>query len=397
MNIFVNSILVSSEEIVLHTEKECRGVKYNIHKYSNSHVYNFVDPRVIVDEPGFTIISTELSNVCAYLPPLNSVSDKGLDQNIINALEGIHISPEVEITNALEGTFVAFFWAEQWEVCTRNGVGCEYAFGSVNKTFREMVLDAFGGELSCEELSKDCCYTCVLQHPENHIVYPVSHLPATLTLINVYQITNSGEVVNIVTIPEHDERWKSAKTVFRQSEQQVSHSMNHITINTIFREQTGPQKVLHADLLDTSSVFYPPAWIFTNKTTGNTILIRNHYYEAAKRFRNMQPNLKYLYLELKKNALIELYLDAFPKYKNQFDLFAEEYNSFVKSIYEVYVKYYILKIRNVEYPKKYFVHSAKIHHNVYLAYMNRIKVTEDTVRSYLYTLTTSGLFHALNA
>ena len=63
----------------------------------------------------------------------------------------------VEVKESIEGTMITFFWNDEineWDICTRNGVGGDYSFmrptnkdDKAPKTFREMVLDAFRTKL----------------------------------------------------------------------------------------------------------------------------------------------------------------------------------------------------------------------------------------------------------
>jgi len=155
---------------------------------------------------------------------------------------------------------------------------------------------------------------------------------------------------------------------------------------------------IYADEIDESpeSLYYPPAWILTNKETGHRCEIENPHYELAKSLRSIQPNMRYQYLYLRLLGIVGEYLTAFPKYAPAYKRLADEYDMFVTEVYRAYVKFYIKKEREPKIPKKYFVHAARIHHNIFLnPETGRSKITRDTVRLYFSAIPPSKMFYHL--
>jgi hypothetical protein len=116
----------------------------------------------------------------------------------------------------------------------------------------------------------------------------------------------------------------------------------------------------------------------------------------AMKLRGMQPNMRYLWLS--KRSVMGEYLAAFPMYRNLFYRLQLEYNHFIRKIYDAYVKFYILKMRTEAIPKKYFLHAAKLHHNVYLPSLVRgqkQKIEFDTVIAYLNNMSPGKMIYYL--
>lgn len=388
--------------------------------------------KITAYDRGYSLITNaEYSRVFAYIPPRQTRPKADF---VSDFLEG----DTVEAVPSIEGTLIGIFWnsdVERWEICTRNGVGCEYSFerptekGKKATTFREMVVDSLRVRMSIDgkarpddivelddvfildALSRKCCYTCILQHWANHLVYPPPQYVVFLKLVGIYEIEQSedGEgaskaIVN--EVPKDSSLWNFAHTVFDRNDDNLE-TLNTATELEEFQRERFQEferakedglEICGRDLSDSESAYYPPAWILTNRRTGHTCEVANPFYEAAKAKRNMQPNMRFLYLDLFKKGEGISYIAAFPKYRSLFSTFADEYETFIKNVHEVYVKYYILKQREIEYPKKFFVHAARLHHNVFLpsvATSQKQKITADSVRAYLGDLSATKLFYYL--
>lgn len=384
---------------------------------ANGYAYN-----IVKDAFGGTfIMDSDETKTFAYIPPRQTQTNVEFKDDYV---EG----DVVEVQSALEGTLVCVFWnpdISRWEVSTRNGVGCSYSFtrpiskDQPVKTFREMIVDVFRLRLymqykaesddvrtledafTLNELPKDLCYTCVLQHPDNHIVYPSIPYVFYLKIVGVHRGTES--------IPRGE--WGAACSVFDCNRLRVESLSKTAELSSfqselfksyeeLTEEQTKELQFDSSDLANTESAFYPPAWILKNTRTGHVCEIANPFYEAAKAKRNMQPNTRFLYLTLLKDGheKVEDYVNTFPKYRNEFSTFAKEYAELADGIYNTYVQYYILKKREKSYPKQHFVNAARLHHNVYLpsiadASGKKPSINLATVYKYLEGLSATKLFY----
>ena len=154
-------------------------------------------------------------------------------------------------------------------------------------------------------------------------------------------------------------------------------------------------EVTDEELRNNNSPYYPPAWILTNARTRQVTEIQNPYYAKAKALRNMQPNLRYQWLDLMKARQIATYLNAFKMYEPKFDYFQTEYNDFVANVHNTYIQYYVQKNRAVQ-PKRFFVPAAALHHNVYLPSLRECPkriISVQVVNDYFESLATGKLYH----
>jgi hypothetical protein len=368
----------------------------------------------------------------------------------------------VEVKEAIEGTMITFFWNDEtgeWNICTRNGVGGEYSFirptnkgDDLPKNFRQMVVDAFRIKLMVDKiarpedvhdlndvtildmLSKSYCYTCILQHPANHIVYSGAPFCVFLKLVAIYETSampplvpddsdlRYRDCVRELANPDYpekaksylldskeegdDEVWRLGYGVFGYpgTTSEFVQSFDDLLIlkKEVFETYVDMMivnnaKVYSGDIGEhPDSLYYPPAWILTNNRTGQRCEIKNPFYELAKSLRNMHPNMRYQYLHLRSNNMVDNYLLAFPRYKTEFAYLEKEYEQFVTEVHSAYVKFYIKKERDGKIPKNHFVHAARIHHNIYLTQqVPRIKVTRQTVYEYFAGVSPAKMFYFL--
>lgn len=389
----------------------------------------------------------------AYTPPKQTISPQQF-------VEAYAEGDEVEIKESIEGTLVTFFWnphISEWDICTRNGVGGEYSFvkpvesllqgdeGRIiveAKTYRQMVIDSFrigammdGIRLpeNVESLNdipylhtgilKNCSYTCILQHWQNHLVYsPLSPYTAFLHLISIHRhtITEYG-VPTVTEVLEYDpdEIWTTARRAFDTPRTKyIALSSARDLVDGGFLRQEFKQLLSEGEeqeqedeepedqdedldsweLNDPASKFHPPAWILVNKETGERIEIENPNYRRAKDLRDMQPNLRYHWLMLKLAGKLDAYQRAFDANKHTFAHFQLEYDQFVKSVHQTYVSYYIMKRKEGGFPKKYFVHAAALHHSVYIPSIqagSKKIITIDVVREYFGAFSPGKLYYSL--
>jgi len=438
-----------SGEPVSVQKRQSRGYEYTILKYE----YPTTEGQ---SEPYTVVTNAEQTKVFAYMAPRETIDFSRL-------MSYYQAGDVVEAKESIEGTMITFFWnddTEEWNICTRNGIGGEYSFirptnkGDPNpKTFREMVVDAFRNLLAVEKiakpedvndltdvptlnlLSKTHCYTCILQHPANHIVYPRAPFGAFLRLVAIYETdampplvspdsdVTYRECVRELANPDYpeiaksyledskedgdDEIWKIGFGVFnrpRTTSKFIKTSDGLLTLkNEMFDKYVDTMilnhRAIHSIELSENegSLYYPPSWIFTNNRTGQRCEVKNPFYELAKGLRDMQPNMRYQYLTLRKNNQLGNYLRAFPKYRNEIAALEKEYEDFITEVHSAYVKFYIKKERDTKIPKQHFVHAARIHHNVYMAQQElpRRKVNRETVYAYFDRFSASKMFYFL--
>jgi hypothetical protein len=290
----------------------------------------------------------------------------------------------------VEGTMINVFWDAKiglsggWEISTRNMVGAESSFyiSSNSKTFRTMFLEAAtNNNLNLDSLSKNFCYSFVLQHPENRIVVPFKS--SQLYLISMYAIDNND--LNNITIYSID------RTIFFKS-----HTNTSIKVPTIYEWNT------YSDLINKYASMNTPynilGVVIHNNETGERTKIRNPVYEEVRQLRGNQPKIQYQYLCLRKEGRVGDFLKYFPENKKDFSIFRDQIHLFTNTLYSNYVSCYIKKEKPLlEFPEQYRTHMFNIHKE----YLNELKekklyVTNTFVIKYVNNIHPSLLMFCLN-
>lgn len=415
-------------EFVLSTaekQKECADDKhhYLLHSWGNKETE--------------VLVLTDFHNTTAFAfsPPAQTVSKSSF-------VETVQATHRLKIKPLVEGTMVHFFWhaaKNEWTLATRHGVGGEYSyiqpllsceetphrleseFPIVTPTFRQMVVSALAHSMEqmlslqnplenddchpghvLDLLPKHLCYTCILQHHDNHLVYSVSPHDPRLVLDAIYQLDLQADTgrVTVTALEQDNPVWQIARDAF-QSTAAAAPTPLVMTADELFIDGTNVPLLREALAFDeaTDTVplaksvrMYPPAWAIFNETTGEKTEVKNPHYSALHRFRNIQPNLRFQFLDILRKQQIEQYLSFFPQHE-EFAVLHQEWWAFIGHIHDTYVQYYVRHSKK-QLPKKYFVLAAKLHHNVYLP--NKQIITRKVVEKYLLeTMTTGGLFYVL--
>lgn len=421
--------------------RESRGYQYMIFKFKT-------DSNTGTGVEEYTVLTDEQRcKILAYMAPRQTGEFR------IDAPYN-ELNQHIEVKESIEGTMVTFFWngdTNEWNICTRNGVGCDYSYARpLNpsdvmrpKTFRQMVIDVFQPLALINEpdffeelndisilnnLSKSYCYTCILQHPDNHIVYSGPSFEPTLHLISIYELNAMPPLISVDSdefvdgcvrelentyrnqeylrgskTDEDANIWETALKVFGEHPISTKYLRSSEELqafnNDILEKQNESSSFANIDPesieFGSDSKFFPPAWILTNVETGHSCEIQNPFYEKAKKLRSFQPNIRFQYLDLRGNGLVEQYLHTFPRYEEPFQILETEYNDFITEVYGAYVKFYIMNIRDGSIPKNRFIHAAKIHHEVYLTQTPRRRITIQDVEYYFAAVKPAKMFYYL--
>jgi hypothetical protein len=145
------------------------------------------------------------------------------------------------------------------------------------------------------------------------------------------------------------------------------------------------------NVLKKTSEMYPMGIMITCINTGKQSVIFNENYEFIKKIRGNNPNLQYHFFQLRKNNKINEFLNYFPKYKKAFHQFSKQYQDFVTTTHQHYFNYYVKREREQLVEKKYFIHIAKIHNEIYIQTQKVIK--RSTVLEYFDKMSPSQLLY----
>jgi hypothetical protein len=293
----------------------------------------------------------------------------------------------------VEGTMINVFWDDLigltggWEISTRNTVGATSSFykGPAAKTFRTMFLEAAKeNNLVLDNLSKNICYSFVLQHPENRIVVPFKKL--SLYLVGTYEIINELNDNRVyVNIYDH---------------QQYKKFFDVLNSTIHFPEIYSFDK--YSDLIEKYCSMNTPydvvGVVLHNKLTGERAKIRNPVYEQVRNLRGNQPKLQYQYISLRKEGRVKDFLKFYPENKKDFSVFRDQIHLFTDTLFTNYISCYIKKERPLkEFSDQYRTHMFNLH-QMYLNELREKKhfITNTLVQRYVNELHPSLLMYCLN-
>jgi hypothetical protein len=312
----------------------------------------------------------------------------------------------------IEGTMINLFFdarIQKWEIATRSAVGGHYWFyrteykntKSTQKTFYQMFLEALKQDVNADindlelvkSLPKHYCYSFVLQHVDNRIVYYIQenkvYLVGAFECINY---TSNGEdcVYNSMGGWHGNGCWNEMP--------RIKYINTHSNVlGDIFNDWFNAQILFKPTIYYSYSMIelvkdhvnelescYPMGIMITNIHDGMHVTYENKRYAELKELRGNNPNLQYHFFALNRIGKTKEFIREFPEYKSLFHSFFKQYRDFLLAIHSGYVQYYILKDKR-PIDKKYFVHIAKIHHDVYLPSLasgTKKIITYNVIREY---------------
>lgn len=313
------------------------------------------------------------------------------------------LSDAIYVNELIEGTMIHLFYdprISSWEIATKRSIGGEYYYQQQNKledndvTFLNMVTDAFHEDRLnkindikfISEFDKQYSYQFVLQHPKNHIVFPIKE--PKMYLVGVYE--TQSNVVRFVPPTEY-ESWSFLKNQYIHFPESYSVE-KHILDGEIHYQSLQDEYVsIQTPVLTRMGI------MITNKNTGQHCLVMNPTYEEYARVRGNHPDNQFLYLSLRKLGIVMEYLQFFPQYRKLFFRFRDEYETLVNNIHQSYLYFFILK-KEVEISKKYMSHIYALHHNVYIPSLatKKIIIKKQIVREYVDSLEPGQIMHIFN-
>lgn len=363
-----------------------------------------------------------------FSPPKSINIDRMLEKN------PVLYETNIIANQKMEGTMINLFYDYRigtWEIATKNGVGGNYFYlrnnydepiikGKLGKTnnqgkqstFRDMFLDACCVERNTplnaieflQHLPKEYCYSLVLQHPENHLVFEIED--PQLYVVAVYRINsedNEAEFIELNNVYHWEcmEFLKKYLFKFPFLESGEENGLKYqMKINNMEDFNNIKNKMDKYPILGNN--YFPMGVMFTNVLTGDRSYIMNPLYELLKEIRGNHPNLQYQFFSLYRSNKVKEFLNCFPMYEELFCQFYSQIIKFVKEIHNAYVSYYINKQgKYVQISKNIFKHIYKLHHEFYLNSLNSPKkqiITQHIVCDYFNSMEPKEmLYHITNA
>jgi hypothetical protein len=280
------------------------------------------------------------------------------------------------INEIIEGTMINLWFdyeVNKWEISTKSAVGSNYYYyqpvlnnkqsASQEKfTFREMFIETFC-DFTTDDFKNNSgfeqnkVYSFVLQHPNNHMVLNI--LEKRVYLIAVFEIKNNTFpfLIKYIFQPEF-QNWN------------YLYKYNNLCFPNIFYLSENETTHKYKDLIDYINYNQNICGIMiTNQLNGDRTKIENPIYNNIKSVRGNHSSLKYKYYELffsKEKHAVSNFLRYFPKYKVVFKEFYDEFNEFIKTVHDYYVRKFIFKNITNEIPYNYLYHIYKLHYTIYV-------------------------------
>lgn len=356
--------------------------------YKNDVMYRIVNYKANstnnVDEYRSVIFSAPENKLLCFSPPRSIRYEKFRDDNH-------DIEDKIIVNEIVEGVMVNLFYdyrLNSWEIATKSAIGGNYCFygKTEKKTFRQMFLDAFRCDkkhsindiVFLENLSRNYCYSFVLQHPSNKIITQVDD--KKLYLVAVYDIHDDGRATYIP--PTVYEEW----SVFENIAGIINFPLRYDFINF---------GVLERDVASAQNSPFSIGKMIHNIETGERAYLKNPSRIKAQKNANIQHYYQYLCI-CRTNKVFE-FLQYYPQFQAEFRSFGLEYEAFVRGVYDSYVNYYVMRTDS-PISEKFLPHIKMIHKTIYLPSIKygKRRINKSSVKQYFDKMEPRELLYHLN-
>jgi hypothetical protein len=363
-----------------------------------------------------SVVLDQYGKILAYSPPkcvVPSATEFNGNNNSNNNNNNILVEELVE------GTMINVFYHKpngqeegaDWDLATKSCVGGNIVFHSLanqpnneatneatneanneanneatqppKKTFRRMFLECMNeAGLEFDALQKDCCYSFVMQHPNNHIVRQIR--APTLYLIAAYKIDNENLVV--------EEQCR---------EEQLARINTHANEKTLVRlplQFTDVDLHVLRDIYASANAPYDfPGLVCRERSTderstGVRFKFRNPNYECIKNMPGSDAKLLFQNLSLRQQGKdkVNEHLDLHPEHSEAFEKVQTDMHAYTTQLFESYIGYYVKRDR--PFPAEFKMHMFHLHR---LHKENNERITLERTIAYVNGLTLSQQMYAL--
>lgn len=283
----------------------------------------------------FKNINTNKYEVKSFSPPKSSNYNEFIESNEFN---------NCKITEIVDGTMMNLFYDDtmsEWVVCTKSNFRSNCKFNlDVDLTFKQMFEEAFESDgLTYDYFNKQYCYSFVLQHPSNRIVTPVSN--PTLYLTTIYEC--EGTEVRYIDELHAYNRVKKPENF--KIEEFIALFCNEYDDEWLQLTYVCSEKILRYDIA---------GYNIYNKD-GIRTKIRNLSYEYVKRMKGNGQKRLFTYLQLRKSGNLNEFMEYYPEYVEEFDVYKDQLYDWTDKLYNTYVDCFILKnktLKNADFELK---------------------------------------------
>ena len=357
-----------------------------------------------------SVVLDQHGKILAYSPPKCIVPSA-------DELNGRFSDDNIIVEEFVEGTMINVFYHKPngqeegagWVLATKSCVGANIVFHSVSggdvknteptaepaepkKTFRRMFLECMNeANLTFDALQKDCSYSFVMQHPNNHIVRRIAN--PTLYLIAVYKVDNEALVVEEQCRDEHLARINA----IQETSVWLPVQYDGIGLNALREMYTSlnapydfPGLVCRERSTGERST--------GERSTGERFKFRNPNYERIKNLHGSEPKLQFQYLSLRQQGKVKEYLNLHPEHRDAFQKFRYQLHAYTDQLFANYIGCYVKKERPfTQYPAEFKTHMFRLHEQ-YLKELREKKehITLGKTIAYMNGLPPSHQMYALN-
>lgn len=351
-----------------------------------------------------SVVLDQCGKIMAYSPPKCVVP-------AADEMNGRYSDANIIVEEFVEGTMINVFYHKPnsqeeeagWDLATKSCVGGNIVFHSVQpkpaaavnpaepnsdqpteekKTFRRMFLECMNAVgLDFDALCKDCSYSFVMQHPNNHIVRQIN-VPA-LYLIAVYKADNESLTIEEQCRDEHLAR--------------INASSNQCTLVKLPHRFDGLQG-MREQYASLNAPYDFPGLVCRECSTGARFKFRNPNYERIKNLHGSEPKLQFQYLSLRQQGKVKEYLKLHPEHREAFQKSKDQLHAYTDQLFANYIGCYVKKERPfTEYPAEFKTHMYKLHER-YLKELREKKehITLGQTIDYMNGLFPSHQIYALN-
>ena len=392
-----------SKTIELYETSETIQPNYKIIKYNKKEL-----PKTMYSTCGLirSLVVNSSNKLVTFSPPKCISYDEFIEKNPL-------YNENIIVEELVEGTMIQLFWdshESKWEIATKSSIGGYNTNTFTKMSFRDMFFDALKEiKLTLNDFNHKYCYSFVLQHPKNQIVFDI--VKPQLYLLYVYHITNVCNIMNDdntreeIDVKVHhlfDNSGSSSnnknKSHILPSECKIKYpkqiclkdnkSYNHL------------YDYFYTNSCDINMSYSNMGLVIYNTLTGERCKIRNPYYEHLHNIHGRQSKLLYKYLISKSQNTVKQFMSFYqedPEIKNKVESFKTKIQSFTNILLIHYIDCFINKTKPLSnYPVEYKSHMYNLH-NMYLKELkpNKRNVNLIEVVYYVKNLHPSKLIYSL--
>jgi len=368
---------------------------YKIIKYNKKEL-----PKTMYSTHGLirSVVVNASNKIVSFSPPKCISYEEFFEKNPI-------YNENIIVEELVEGTMIQLFWDSyecKWEIATKSSIGGNNTNTFTKMTFRDMFFDALKEmKLILNDFNHNYCYSFVLQHPKNQIVFDI--VKPQLYLLYVYHITSVCNMVEEIHVEVHH----LFEPLVNKNKPSILPKECKIKYPKQFDLKEHKQKVydqlydyFYTNSHDINMNYSIMGLVIYNSLTGERCKIRNPYYEHLHNIHGRQSKLLYKYLIAKSQNTVKQFIRFYQddlEIKNKVDSFKTKIQSFTNILLIHYIDCFINKTKPLtSYPPEYKSHMYNLH-NMYLQELKPNKRNVNLIETvyYVNNLHPSKLIYSL--